>query len=169
MPSNAEQTTVTPAGAADLVGVEVYTIRRWCDWHKVHLSPGASPAAGALRRLIMRDVEVLRAVRDLRAQGLTTTTINEQLENMAFPEVSTDPPINTELAPPASQETQGNAPALIVVVDDLQTQMRALQQAIVEHKQSQRDTLQTFVLGFLTACGLFLILLLLAVLYGGFR
>lgn len=35
MTNNSNITSLTPAKAADLVGVEVPTIRRWCEWHKI--------------------------------------------------------------------------------------------------------------------------------------
>ena len=163
MANNDRQTTITPSVAAQRLGVEVYTVRRWCDWHAAHLSATASPGAGALRRLTQSDIEVLSMVRDLRAQGLHTETINEQLEGVTFAIVDTDEQSagdSEELAPPASQEGLQQAPALLVVVQDLQRQIDGIQ-------QSRRDSVTWFALGFLVAGFLFLGMVLLSWLYGG--
>lgn len=163
MANNDRQTTITPSAAAQRLGVEVYTVRRWCDWHAAHLSASASPGAGALRRLTQSDIEVLSMVRDLRAQGLHTETINEQLEGVTFAVVDTDEQSaadSEELAPPASQEGLQQAPALLMVVQDLQRQIDGIQ-------QSRRDSVTWFALGFLVAGFLFLGMVLLSWLYGG--
>ena len=163
MANNDRQTTITPSAAAQRLGVEVYTVRRWCDWHAAHLSASASPGAGALRRLTQSDIEVLSMVRDLRAQGLHTETINEQLEGVTFAIVDTDEQSagdSEELAPPASQEGLQQSPALLMVVQDLQRQIDGIQ-------QSRRDSVTWFALGFLVAGFLFLGMVLLSWLYGG--
>ena len=146
-----EQTTLTPAKAAELVGVEVYTIRRWCDWHAAHLSPGASPGAGALRRLTMRDIEVLRHVRDLRAQGLTTSTINEQLAGVTFPEIEPGDQADNEQtaldALPASQEGLGSPQLPIPVLNDHETRLDRLERSLVEVQGEARPRWWWFVAG----------------------
>ena len=146
-----EQTTLTPAKAAELVGVEVYTIRRWCDWHAAHLSPGASPGAGALRRLTMRDIEVLKTVRDLRAQGLTTATINEQLAGVTFPEIEPGDQADNEQtaldAPPASQEGLGAAQLPAPVQNDLVLRLDRLERSLVEVQGEARPRWWWFAVG----------------------
>ena len=164
MANNDRQTTITPSAAAQRLGVEVYTVRRWCDWHAAHLSASASPGAGALRRLTQSDIEVLSMVRDLRAQGLHTETINEQLEGVTFAVVDTDEQSaadSEELAPVASQESLQQAPqAFVVALDSLQRQIDGL-------RASRRDNVSWFSLGFLVAGFLFLGMVLLSWLYGG--
>src|SRR5262245_35688689 len=84
----ADSPTFAPHEAATMIGVTVHSIRRWCGWHSAYLSPGASPGTNAPRRLTARDIEVLQAVRDLRAQGLATLAINERLQGMAFADIA---------------------------------------------------------------------------------
>ena len=132
MANNDRQTTITPSAAAQRLGVEVYTVRRWCDWHAAHLSASASPGAGALRRLTQSDIEVLSMVRDLRAQGLHTETINEQLEGVTFAIVDNDEQSagdSEELAPLASQEAPQSTQAIIMVVESLRSEVKAIQEA----------------------------------------
>ena len=163
MANNDRQTTITPSVAAQRLGVEVYTVRRWCDWHAAHLSASASPGAGALRRLTQSDIEVLSMVRDLRAQGLHTETINEQLEGVTFAVVDTDEQSaadSEELAPVASQDGLQSTQAMLMVLNDLQRQIDGIQ-------QSRRDSVTWFSLGFLVAGFLFLGMVLLSWLYGG--
>ena len=163
MANNDRQTTITPSVAAQRLGVEVYTVRRWCDWHAAHLSASASPGAGALRRLTQSDIEVLSMVRDLRAQGLHTETINEQLEGVTFAVVDTDEQSagdSEELAPLASQDGLQSTQAMLMVLNDLQRQIDGIQ-------QSRRDSVTWFALGFLVAGFLFLGMVLLSWLYGG--
>ena len=150
-----EQTTLTPAKAAELVGVEVYTIRRWCDWHAAHLSPGASPGAGALRRLTMRDIEVLKTVRDLRAQGLTTATINEQLAGVTFPEIEPGDQVDTALdAHPASPEGPGAAQLPAPVQNDLALRLDRLERSLVEVQGAARPNWWWFAVGLGAGLGL---------------
>ncbi len=155
--SMSEQTTVTPAKAAELVGVEVYTIRRWCDWHAPSLSPGASPGPGALRRLTMRDIEVLKTVRDLRAQGLTTNTINEQLAGLTFAEIEPAPVDAAPMVATQAPQDSPGAPAPLAVVEALQSiqaQIQALQQARSDDKQAQRAAWWYIVFGIMIGLGL---------------
>ncbi len=174
MANNDRQTTITPAIAAQRLGVEVYTVRRWCDWHATHLSASASPGAGALRRLTQSDIEVLSMVRDLRAQGLHTETINEQLEGVTFAVVDTDEQSaadSTELASVGSQEGQQATQAIVIVVESLQKRFDALEaahhQIRQEDRQSRDDMVKGFAIGFLVAGFLFLGMVLLSWLYGG--
>lgn len=164
MANNDRQTTITPAVAAQRLGVEVYTVRRWCDWHAAHLSPTASPGAGALRRLTQSDVEVLSMVRDLRAQGLHTETINEQLEGVTFAVVDTDEQSagdSEELATQNAPESHQNA---AIVAPEY---FMAIERRFEALEASRRDAISWFALGFLVAGFLFLGMVLLSWLYGG--
>jgi len=163
------QTTLTPAVAAQRLGVEVYTVRRWCDWHAAHLSPGASPGPGALRRLTQRDVEVLRYVRLLRAQGLTTTTINEQLHGLSFAEIDTDDhnADSSELAPPSAPDGLQQSAGMITALESLQRQITAIREASEQSKPARFDFVQGVAFGFIAAGLFFLIIVFMAWLYGG--
>src|SRR5690349_16356919 len=116
MAINPELSPLTPHEAAVAVGVGVQSIRRWCEWHAIHLSAGASPGPGVPRRLVARDVEVLKMVKDLRYQGLQTEAINDRLKTMAFPEIADNVDIDNAVtvadsvkAAPGAQQSQAGA------------------------------------------------------------
>jgi DNA-binding transcriptional MerR regulator len=158
--------TFTPAEAAHEVGVGSQTIRRWCEWHAEHLSPGANPPAGAPRRLNWRDIEVFKSVRVMRDEGLPTSTINERLESMAFPTIDTESPAEGEaLTIPPSEDLQDTSKASIVVMETLTTVLRELETVRSEQKEMrryQRDYVLVFGAGVIVAALFFLVILLLA-------
>jgi DNA-binding transcriptional MerR regulator len=134
----------TPAEVAALVGVPVHSIRRWCEYHKEHLSEFASPDPGQARRLTRRDIEVLRAVKQLRDEGLTVPVINEQLRDIVFGEIdSADSNSNTALT---AQEGPQQALGAIVAVEALQSILAPVlasqqaQQAQIDDLMRQRPT-----------------------------
>jgi len=172
MADNNELSALTPHEAAGLVGVGVQSIRRWCEWHAIHLSSGASPGAGIPRRLTGRDIEVLKQVKDLRYQGLQTDAINDRLAQLAFPEIDTDSniTIDTAIAPHNAPDGLQQAPgmvAMIETVNAVQRRLEALERSASEAKQGQRDNIIMFGFGFIAAALMFLLLIVLAWLYGG--
>jgi hypothetical protein len=71
--------------------VNVHTLRRWCALHAAYLAPDANPnanhnedAPAASRWLTDQDIEVLRTVVQLRADGESTAAINAKLAEMTF-------------------------------------------------------------------------------------
>lgn len=145
-----EHPTNTPHATAAMLEITPVTLRRWCEYHAEHLSPGANPQAGKARRFTGRDLEVFKHVRSLRALGLTVSDINEQLQALTFAVVDNDEQSaadSSELAPTTAQ-------------DSLQRQIDGLQAA-------RRDNVTWFALGFLVAGFLFLGMVLLSWLYGG--
>ena len=100
------------------MGVGVQSIRRWCEWHSLHLSPGASPGPSVPRRLTKRDVEVLKEVKALRYQGLQTEAINDRLDTMVFPEVdNAADTVDSAALQPASPDAPTAPPATLLVLD----------------------------------------------------
>lgn len=164
---------LTPAAAAQIIGVNSHTIRRWCADHAAYLSLSANPEKGLSRTLSGRDIEVLRTIAQLRTSGMLTPAINVRLDGLTFAEIDTE--VSTDehtLAPPAPQEAQGHAPALIVVVDDHETRLarleassKATEQARSEDKRLLRDGLTMFALGFIAAAIMFGAFVLLASTY----
>lgn len=122
MPSNTPSHTLAISEAAETVGVTIHSLRRWCEWHKAHLSPGANPDAGQPRRVTCVDVEVLRHVKALRSEGLQTVAINEQLAGLTFAEIDTEDRSasdSEEIAPTAAQEKLQQTPGPIMAPDTL--------------------------------------------------
>jgi len=165
--NNERQTTLTPAAAAQRLGIEVYTVRRWCDWHAAYLSPGASPGPGALRRLTQRDVEVLSQVRELRAQGLHTETINEQLAGLTFAVVDTDEQSAADSEAIITTTAQEAPQAIVVALQAMQRQIDALQQANQPANSRRFDTITVLGIGICIGLLFAVGMIVLAWLYGG--
>ena len=97
--------SITSGDAATEIGVGVHTIRRWCEWHAVHLSPGANPPPGAPRQIVWRDILVFKAIKEMRSQGLQTPAINERLASMTIATVEAEDDIpNNDVTPPSSHD-----------------------------------------------------------------
>ena len=140
------------------------TLRRWCEYHAEHLSAGANPPTGKARRFTGRDLEVFKHVRSLRAQGLTVSDINEQLQSLTFAVVDTDeqPSADSEeLAPMASQEAPQSTQAIIMVVESLRSEVKAIQEA------RRFDAVGLVGLGIVIGLVFATMFIALASLYGG--
>lgn len=172
MPISTELSAFTPHEAATAVGVGVQSIRRWCEWHAIHLSDSASPGPGIPRRLTRRDVEVLKAVKDLRYQGLQTEAINDRLYNMVFPEIDSqvDSAVTIPITPTPDTnalDAQHSTLAVRVALDDLRNEFDA--KLAVLQRSREPSFFVGFGAGFIAALLLMIAIILLAVLYGGFR
>jgi len=77
-----KQKATPPTETAEIIDITPVSLRRWCDYHAAHLSPGANPPAGQARRFTGRDIEVLKTVKQLREQVFTVARINEQLATL---------------------------------------------------------------------------------------
>jgi DNA-binding transcriptional MerR regulator len=164
-----------PSDAAKACNVSVNTVRGWIRDFGEHFTPGARGESGN-RLLSDKDMNTLQYIAALRSEGLQRDAIAPRLQEVEIGEAETIEPLqeaSIAIASPISPDVRHATPALTVALDDLEKRIdakfEALQQARQADEQRRRDPLQTFVLGFLTACALFLMLLLLAVLYGGFR
>ena len=172
MPISTELSVFTPHEAATAVGVGVQSIRRWCEWHAIHLSDSASPGPGIPRRLTRRDVEVLKAVKDLRYQGLQTEAINDRLYSMVFPEIDSqvDSAVTIPITPTPDTnalDAQHSTPALTVALFDLERRIDAKLEAI---QRSREPSYFVGVgIGFIAALLFMVAIIMLASLYGGFR
>jgi len=165
-----EHLTNTPHATAAMLEITPVTLRRRCEYHAAHLSAGANPPAGKARRFTGRDLEVLKHVRSLRAQGLTVADINEQLAGLTFAVVETDEQTVTnseELAPHASQEGLQSTQALIMVVESLQSEVNAIKQANQEASRRRFDTVTVLGLGICIGLLFAVGMIVLAWLYGG--
>jgi len=163
----------TPHNTANTLGITPFTLRRWCDYHAAYLSPLANPPAGQARRFTGRDLEVLKHVKSLRAQGSTVARINEQLAPLTFAEIDTNEQDTKVVeAPQDAQDAQDArlaTPAPIVALDDLKTLIGALESSRIKEDKITRHSLTMFGAGFIAALLFVLVIVGLAVLYGGFR
>jgi DNA-binding transcriptional MerR regulator len=163
-----------------VLGVSVGTMRNWSDQYADYLSETARPGHLPERRFTEHDITILTYVKQLRGEGMQAEQIRTRLDETEFIEgeiIQQQAPTeaNKHQQPTAALTAQTSPdvttapPAVIVALDDLQRRFEALERSIESIKQERRHVIYQMALGFLTACGLFLILLLLAVLYGGFR
>lgn len=157
---------MTPADVAEILQVNPHTIRRWCVAHAAHLSHGATPGNAAPRRLTGRDLEVLRAVATLRAQGLKETAINERLAKITFVEV--DNPAHDSQENPLQRfatphQTAQDGLLLPVAIDALQKRLDAVDRHFERLERNQRDRVLIFIAG--AAVGLVAAILLLLIVY----
>lgn len=152
--------TLTVSEAAQRIGTEVYTLRRWCAWHSGHLSASANPGGSKPRRLTLRDVEVLRHVRTLRERGLQTGEINQQLGTTTFAVVDTSEQTGPTVAQNGPQSTFG----AVDVVTAIQASTAPLEQRLARLEQRRFDVV-SFAAGVLV-CGIFFALLLMLINIG---
>ena len=90
------QETYTPAQAAKQADIPLSTLRLWTGIYAEFLSPAANPGAGVNRRLTPQDVEVLKAVAQLRHNGLEPAQITARLR---------DTPLESLQQPPGTPTT----------------------------------------------------------------
>lgn len=161
----------TPHNTADTLGITPFTLRRWCDYHAAYLSPSANPPAGQARRFTGRDLEVLKHVKSLRAQGLTVARINEQLAPLTFAEIDNSEQATDLVEAPqdaqTAQDRTDSALAVRVALVDLERLIDAKLEAIQQAKEPSFT--MGLLLGVVGMGIIFLVGLGLAVLYGGFR
>ena len=173
MPSNTPSHTLAISEAAEAIDVSIHSLRRWCEWHKAYLSPGANPAAGQPRRLTGVDIEVLRHVRALRSEGLQTVAINEQLAGLTFAEIDTGDHgagDSEEIVPTDTQEKLQQTPGAIVGPEYLmaiERRFEALEAARQEDRRDRFDQLTMLGIGICIGLLFCAILIGLAWLYGG--
>lgn len=161
----------TPHSTANMLEITPVTLRRWCAAHAEFLSSGANPPErGEARRFTGKDIEVLKHIKSLRAQGKTEAKINEQLRTLTFAEIETE--ANSEALtleyPTETTDDPETTILAIQVLDAINTQNRkieALEKLAETNKQSQRDYIQGLAVGFIGAAVFFLILLLLISIY----
>ncbi len=167
---------IAPHDTAHRLGITPATLRRWCEYHAAYLSPGAQPLPGQARRFAERDIEVLLYCKQLRAQGLTVASINEQLPGLTFAEIDATQ-VDVAIASVDAQDARDGALAPIVGQDyylmSIERRFEALQASMDEVRRtpgtSQRDGVIMFGFGFVAALLFVLLMLGIAVLYGGFR
>lgn len=75
------QETYNPSRAAKQIDVPPSTLRLWAKTYAEFLSEGANPPAGQERRFTVADVETLKAVNQLRHNGMLPADIAQRLRN----------------------------------------------------------------------------------------
>ena len=100
--------TFNPSRAAKQIGTPASTLRHWSKVYAEFLSPGANPGRNEERAFTVADIELLRAVVQLRANGLQPVEIVERLRQdpsaalqtpLATPTTGVEPMPGTSIAP----------------------------------------------------------------------
>lgn len=160
---------------ADHLDVKAVTLRRWADYHAMHLSPGANPPTGIARRFDSRDLEVLKTVKSLRDDGLSTARINERLAGLTFASIDTTEVEqeamapgghSTELSAVGQQEGLQSTQGIIVALQAMQTQIDAIQQARQEDRRPRLDIITAIGIGICIGLLFAVGMIVLASIYG---
>ena len=159
--------TFAPHDLAGMFDVSVMTIRRWAEYHADHLSTGANPAPGQVRRFSWSDVETMRTIKAMRDSGLSVEAINVKLtEATAQSNSAVTMPI-TSTPDTNALDAQHSTPALTVALFDLERRIDAKLEAI---QRSREPSYAQGVIHGMVGIGLIVLIAIgLAVLYGGFR
>jgi len=159
--------TFAPHDLAGMFDVSVMTIRRWAEYHADHLSTGANPAPGQVRRFSWSDVETMRNIKAWRDNGLSVEAINVKLTE-ATAQSNTAVTIPVSLTPDTNAlDAQHSTPALTVALFDLERRIDAKLEAI--QRSREPSYFVGIGIGFIAALLFVLVVVGLAVLYGGFR
>lgn len=170
-----------PSDAAKACNTSVNTIRNWCRDYAPFLSPGAR-GNGANRILTDKDLNTLKYIAQLRAENLQQAAIAQRLQETSIGEVETlvalqNPPIPSplleqtdKLAPVAAQEGLQQAPAMLLVLNDLEKRIDAKFEALESARQQDRrervDRLTMLGVGICIGLLLALIIFIVGWVYG---
>lgn len=163
------QETFNPSRAAKQIDVPPSTLRLWAKVYAEFLSEGANPAPGEERRFTSADVEVLKAVNQLRHNGMLPADIAQRLRNNAAGSQqeaaesisSAVPQGNTQLAP-----TESIVALSVTKLDALGDKLTDIDRRI-ERIESRRNTwllvLAAFVAGVLLVVAIVVILRMIGI------
>jgi len=161
---------------ANRLNVTTNTVRNWSEQYADYLSASARPGQQSERRFTERDLTVFEYIKQLRSEGLKEDEIKQRLSETSFADtevLSSSENALQEAASAALAQTSPDVttatPALIVALDDLERRFEALERSVGKSQQNQRDYVQGVAVGALGMGVLVMILIGLAVLYGGFR
>ncbi len=166
-------TTYTTKQTANILQVAPNTLRNWSDQYADYLSESARPGAQPERRFTDKDLTVLTYIKQLRSEGMKEDGIKSRLSETSFNDVEILQPATTTLqsepatALPTVQEEHHNAPALLMVMNDLEKRIDA-KIAALERSREPSFTVGIGI-GFIAALLFVLVIVGIAVLYGGFR
>ncbi len=159
-----QQHTFAPHDIAGMLGVSAMTVRGWADYHKAHLSEVANPTPGKPRAFTWADVEKFRQIKAWRDSGLSVEAINNTLSGNIPKAITTVTTPDNSTALQTATDAPESTPASIVMLDAMRSDIEALRAAVAESRHNQRDGVVMLGVGFVAACGLFILLLLLFIL-----
>lgn len=165
------QKLLTPTAITEQLQITPITLRRWCDYHRTYLSPLANPGPGQARRFTGRDLDVLKHVRSLRDQGMTTQIINDQLVTLTFPEIDEQPLVDALPDDQQNDHVTGVIPAQQGAIQPYAAQDILSIERRIERLESSREPafFMGLGIGFIAALLFVIVILGIALLWGGFR
>lgn len=159
MPANQ---TFTPARAAKQVGVPGSTLRHWSKVYAEFLSDVSNPEPGTQRAFTGNDIETLRAIAQLRANGIGQDEIIARLREN--PTMAQQKPLESPVSRPLVQndlEPSHDAIQRFLQASDLRDKLTDIDRRL-EHVESQRNTwllvLAAFVAGVVLVVAIVVIL-----------
>lgn len=142
------QETYNPGRAAKQIGIPNSTLRLWCKTYGEFLSEGANPPAGEERRFTVADVEVLKAVAQLRNNGMLPPDIAQRLRNNAAGSPQDAPQSSvTELDVSTHANSQHDAIQTFLQRTEVNDRLRDID-ARLERVESQRNLVLVAVVAF---------------------
>lgn len=174
-------TTYNPTAAAAQLGISASSLRNWCRDFADLLSDGASPAPGSERKLTDQDIAILLRVKDLRAQGMDTSSIQKALQqedtttlhsyiDVAIPPVVEAPttPVTNQLETPTTGQDAALFPVQIIgALQSMQSQIDGIQQAQETARREAASRLTLLVGGVLIGLGVAALLFLAVSIVSG--
>ena len=155
---------------AQTCNVTVNTVRNWCRDYGQFLDPGATVTTGN-RFFSGRDLEVFKYIAALRAENMQKPAIAQRLSETTFAEIDNSEQDTDIVEAPRdaqnAQEGPGSALAVRVTLDDLRSEFDA--KLAVLQRSREPSFFVGFGAGFIAALLFVIVIVLLAVLYGGFR
>ena len=140
--------TYNPARAAAAAGIPPSTLRLWAKVYNEFMSPGANPPPGEERRFTAADVEVMRAVAQLRANQLQPPEIIARLRSN--PAETLQKPLESTVSPSAignDLATSHDAIQTFLARGELKDQLQSVDRRL-ERLESQRNLVIVAVLAF---------------------
>lgn len=168
-------TTRATKEAAQTLGVSVGTMRNWSDQYAAFLSETARPGHQPERRFTDHDITILTYIKQLRGEGMQAEQIRERLAETTFTEgeiiqqqttIDDDKPQQT---PDTALKTSPEAPEASILAVQVLDAINAQNRRIEALEHGRRDNVIMLAVGFMLALLFVLVIIGLAVLWGGFR
>jgi DNA-binding transcriptional MerR regulator len=142
------QETYNPSRAAKQIGIPNSTLRLWAKTYAEFLSPGANPPAGEERRLTVADVETLKAVNQMRHNGMLPPDIAQRLRiNAAAGQQDAPQSIVAAVDVPTQAETSHDSIQRFLQASDVRDKLTDIDRRL-ERVEGQRTLVLVAVVAF---------------------
>jgi DNA-binding transcriptional MerR regulator len=135
--------------AAEQAGTSVSSVRRWIAEFAPHFSPSAKPEKYGFRYLSQKDLQVLQEIVRLKEENLSTSTINERLNNMVFQSSIVESPAQPQEVQLVKQTALAVVEAMKDIIGPLEARQNDLEDrlehrlaALEQNQQATNERLQ---------------------------